>query len=149
MLPVTDNTGDPPGEYNPEGTGGGGGTGTPGIGEPYAGTVVFDFDFNKQESSSVLEIITYANLSSPDDIQFTAYIVLDGVTRQTCIANIILDTRSSNGRIPLSPFAFIEGIAAGVHNVKFVIRNQEVDNVPLTLLPGATIKVTELKQGAR
>lgn len=111
-------------------------------------TTIFELNFNKQEASSALEVLVYATISSPDDIQFNGYIVIDGVTQQVSTANIILDNSQSRGQIPLTPFAYIRNIAAGVHNIKFIMENTETDNVTLTVRSGATIKVTEYKQGA-
>lgn len=111
-------------------------------------TTIFSVNFNKQEASSTLRVLVYANMISPDDIQFVGYISLDNTIVQTCSGNIVLDGQSSNGKIPLSPFAFLTGVSAGAHNISFSMDNLETDNVSLTILPGATIEITELKQAA-
>lgn len=112
-------------------------------------TTIFDLNFIKHENSSSLRILVYANIYSPDDIQFTGEIVLDGNSIQSCYTNIILDTQNSQGQMPLSPFAYLPGIGSGTHNIKFIVTNNEVDNVNLVIRSGATIEVSELKQGAR
>jgi hypothetical protein len=90
----------------------------------------------------------FANVSSPDDLQFTGSIAVDGVVAQTSTVNIILDTANSNGQMPITPFAFLTGIAVGQRTVTFSLTNNEVDNISLTVLAGSTIKVNELRKGS-
>ena len=109
---------------------------------------VATLSFEKLDSDSVLELQFFANVSSPDDIQFTGGFLIDGTQVQTCIANIILDTRTSSGRMPITPFAFIAGVSAGSHIVAFNVINNETDNVSLTVLAGSTLKVVELRNAS-
>ncbi|MBD8547892.1 hypothetical protein [Sphingomonas sp. CFBP 8760] len=110
-------------------------------------TTIFDESFDKDDNDSALRVLVYATLYSPDDIQFTGYILLDDAIKQVCPANIILVDRQA--QIPLTPFAYLEGVSAGRHNIKFVVENQEADNVLLTIKAGATLEVAEIKRGAR
>jgi hypothetical protein len=110
-------------------------------------TTVFDINFNKQEPDSALEVIVFATMYSGDDIQFVGYILLDDNIVQQCQANIILV--SGNAQMPLTPFAYLTGVSAGSHNIKFSVQNLENDVPNLTVKAGATIKVTELKRAAR
>jgi len=110
-------------------------------------TTIFDENFVKDDHDSTLRVLVYGNLYSPDDIQFTGYILLDGNIAQVCPANIILV--NGQAQIPLTPFAFLENVSAGPHNIKFVVENTEQDNVILTMQAGATIEVVEIKQAAR
>jgi len=133
------------------GDGGGGGTGgpttTPTTPAGLPGTAIFELNFNKHEASSVLEILAYASVRSPDDLIFTAYLGIDGQVYQQSSVNIILDNTSSKGAMPICMPQFIGGVGAGNHTVTFSIRNLEPDG-PLTVLAGSTIKITEMKQGA-
>jgi len=110
-------------------------------------TTIFDETFTKDDNDSALRVLVYATLYSPDDIQFTGYILLDGIIKQVCPANIILVDRQA--QIPLTPFAYLTDVAAGQHNIKFVVENTEQDNVVLSIKAGATLEVAEIKQGAR
>lgn len=122
----------------------GGGGGTP---EDIGFEAVFDIDIVKEEATSILKILIYANLASGDDLQFHALIALDDITIQTTGANMIFDNVSSAARAPMVMFAYEEAVPAGTHNVKVYFVNNEPDSA-LTIEQGATIEITELKNAA-
>ena len=125
------------------GTPGGGGAGS----SINTGTSIFSLTFNKHEASSVLEVLAYASLTSPDDLQFTAYLTINGTIYQAGRVNVVLDNQQSKGAMPITLPTFATGLPAGNQSIVFSIHNQEPDGA-LTVLAGSTIKVTELKQGA-
>jgi len=134
-IPTTD---------DPGGSGGSGGTG----GGSFApGKTIFQATFNKTEASSLLRILAYASVQSPDDIQMFGYVFIDGDLYQQAAVNIVLDNQNSRGAIPLTLPAFVSGIAAGPHTIVFSIRNREPDGA-LTVLAGSTIEIAELKRAA-
>jgi hypothetical protein len=125
---------------------GGGGTG--GGGSSFgAATTIFQATFNKTEAASALRVIAYASVQSPDDLQFFAYLFIDGTLTQVATANIILDTQASRGAMPITLPAFVTGLAAGQHTITFSIRNREPAGA-LTVLAGSTMEIAELKQAA-
>lgn len=109
--------------------------------------VIFDINFTKQEASSLLEVLVYANLASVDDLIFTAYLSVDGITRQNCTVRMIFDLNNSQATMPVTIPMFQSGLPAGVHRITFSIINNEPDG-PLTLQQGAVIKITELKSAS-
>jgi hypothetical protein len=141
-LPAPD---DPP----PDDGGGGGGTPTP-TPPPSGvfGTPIFDLYFNKHEASSILECMAFCNCSSGDDLQFTAYLWVDGQLAQYSSVNMILDNQSSQARFPVTIPMFASGLPAGNRRVQMTIRNLEPQSA-LTVVGGATIKITELKRAAQ
>lgn len=108
------------------------------------GTQIFNLLFVKKDASSILEVLVYANLASGDDLQLIGYLLLDGVVRQTSVANIILDTQNSKGQMPLTIPAFLTGVPAGSHSIAFSILNREPDS-PLLVRAGTAIKISELR----
>lgn len=133
-------------EYPPDigdgGTPGGGG------GEANIGTSVFNLSFTKQEDSSLLKVSVYASLSSPDDLQFIAYVTIGGTIRQVMPVNLIFDSFNSKAQDGKTLTTFVNGLAAGQYDVIFSIRNQEPDG-PLTVKAGAVMEIIELKNAAR
>jgi hypothetical protein len=134
---------------DPGGDGGGGGGTVPGNNEPIntsqLGTVIFDENFVKQDADSVLRIMCYASLFNPDDLIFLAYVVVDGVVKQSSTTNLVFV--GGNAQMPITLPAFISGLSAGAHNIKFSIRNREKDGT-LQVLAGATIEISEIKRAA-
>lgn len=125
---------------NPGGGGGGGGGG---------GTIaVFQFPFTKHEGDSLLKVLVYAGLSSPDDLQLTGFVSVDGVVRQATPINLVLDNQNSKAQAPMTMPFFIEGLAAGDHEIVFSVTNSEPDG-PLTVRRGAYIEIVEIKRAAR
>ncbi len=104
--------------------------------------------FTKEDASSLLEVQCFAKASSPDDLQFAASIYVDGNLVDTTDVNLVFDNQGSQGRMPITPFAFLAGIPAGSHTVAFRVTNNEVDNVALTIRAGSTLKVNELRKGS-
>ena len=114
---------------------------------PRGSTVqVVSLTFTKEDASSIIEITFNGDFSSTDDLQFVGTIQIDGVTIKSTRTNIILV--SANAAMPITPFAYATGIAAGERTVTFVVQNAEADNVPLTIGAGSTIKVVELRKGS-
>lgn len=137
---------------DPGGDGGGGDGSNPPSQPPTTnagipGRTVFEFGIYKDEASSVLRILAYASLVSPDDIQCTGYLGIDGQVYQQMAVNLVLDNKQSKGAMPITMPAFVPGVAAGNHTITFSIRNLEPDGA-LQVLAGSTIEVTEIKQGA-
>lgn len=139
MLP---NPSDDPG--GPGGTGGGTGGGG---GSFVAGTTIFSATFTKTEADSALRVIAYASVQSPDDLQFFAFLTIDGNLYQQASINIVLDTQQSRGAMPVTLPAFVTGLGPGAHAIGFSIRNREPDGA-LTVLAGSTIEIAELKRAA-
>lgn len=138
-------------EISPDDPVGGGGDpgdgGEPPAGYVPVGTPIFTLSFAKDDPDSVLRVLAYAAVSSGDDLQFTAFLTIDGTIYQAGRVNVILDNQQSNGAMPITLPAYIGGLSAGTHSIVFSIRNQEPDSA-LTVLTGSTIEITELKQGA-
>lgn len=109
---------------------------------------VVSVTFVKEDADSILEVQMFANISSPDDLQFSGAIAVDGSVVQPVAVNIVLDNSNSQGRMPITPFAFVTGIAAGQRTVTFTLTNNETDNVALSVLAGSTLKVVELRKGS-
>lgn len=126
---------------------GGGGTGGGTGGGRVIGTTIFQATFNKVEANSTLRILAYASLQSPDDLQFSGYITIDGNLWQTGTVNLVLDSQRSAGAMPMTLPAFVAGLPAGNHTIIFSIRNLEPDGA-LTVLAGSTMEITEMKRAA-
>lgn len=110
---------------------------------------VFTLPFVKEDVDSVLEIQAFLNAKSLDDLQFDITIQIDGMVMQGVPGvNLILDTGSSQAQTPITPFVFASGIAAGEHVITVKAYNREVDNVPLTVQLGSTLKVVELRKAS-
>ena len=142
-IPIQDDPGTDPGDG---GGGGGGGGGAPGVGDygGNTGTAIFNVNFYKHDTSSLLKILVFASVASPDDLQFVAYVLVDGTVRNTGVTNMIFDNTNSNGRCTVTVPAYLPGISAGNHNIVFSIRNQEPDGA-LQVLPGASLEIEEVK----
>lgn len=126
------------------GDGGGGGTYPSGP----VGTGIFDLYFNKHETSSVLKVQAFCNVSSNDDLQLDAYLYVDGVLNGYSSVNMILDNRNSAARFPLTIPMFAKGLPAGSRHIQLTIRNLEPDS-PLTVRAGAMIEISEMKRAAQ
>jgi len=137
--------GDYPG-IGDDGDGGGGGGGSPGPG--YTGTPIHNVTFKKDLADSTLRVLVYANVWSDDDIQFIAYLTIDGIVRNISTENIPLDSLNSKGKMSLTLPAYVSGLAAGDHNIVFSMISAEVDHIPMYVQPGCTLEITELKQAA-
>lgn len=110
---------------------------------------VFTLVFVKEDTDSVLEIQSFLNAKSPDDLQFDLTIQIDGMVMQGVPAvNLILDSRDSQAQTPITPFVFASGIAAGERTITVKVRNRENDNINLTIQTGSTLKVVELRKGS-
>lgn len=133
------------------GIGDGGDTGTPGGGGGGGvgniGTAVFEVPFTKQQDESILKVLVYASLASPDDLQLIAYVTIGGVVRQVTPINLIFDSLNSRAQDAKTIPTFVTGLPAGQHDVIFSIRNQEPDGA-LTVKAGAYIEITEIKRAA-
>lgn len=111
---------------------------------------VLTVNFTKDEDGSALKLQFFGMFWSPDDLQFSGAFVVDGATSYSAgQVNIILDNNASQGRMPITPFLYLEGISAGPHTITFSIYNGETDNVPLTVKAGSALEVLELKGPAR
>ncbi|WP_242095502.1 hypothetical protein [Sphingomonas sp. CROZ-RG-20F-R02-07] len=117
------------------------------IGQNQTANVV-SVTFVKEDDSSVLKMVLFANCYSPDDLQFIGNILLDGNSVQAARVNIVLDTQTSQGEMPITPFKFLTGVSAGQHTVTFTMQNTNVKNLSLTIRGGATLEVTELRKGS-
>lgn len=110
---------------------------------------VWSLPFVKEDTDSALEIQAFINAKSPDDLQFDITIQIDGMVMQAVPGvNLILDTGSSAAQMPITPFVFATGIAAGAHTISVKAYNRETDNVALTIQVGSTLKVVELRKGS-
>ncbi|MEH3098881.1 hypothetical protein [Sphingomonas adhaesiva] len=110
-------------------------------------TTVISLTFHKDEPGTTLKITFFGMFGSPDDLQFTGAFLVDGATSYLAgSANLILDNQSSQARMTMTPFLFLEGLSAGDHTVAFTVTNQELDNIELTIRAGSVLEVTELKQ---
>lgn len=105
--------------------------------------------FNKHEASSTLKIQFYGMFWSQDDLQFSNTIVIDGaVAYPAGTVNMVFDQQNSAGRQTITPFLYLEGLAAGQHFIDFQVYNGETDNIALTVKASSALEVVELKQGA-
>ena len=127
------------GDPVPPGSGGGGGGGNV--------TAIFQLSFTKQQSESLLKVLVYASLVSPDDLQLTGYVSVDGIVRQSTPINLVLDNQNSRAQAPMTMPFFLEGLAAGQHQIVFSVANNEPDG-PLTVRRGAYIEIVEIKRAA-
>lgn len=110
---------------------------------------VLSLVFVKEDTDSALEIQSFLNAKSPDDLQFDLTIQIDGMVMQGVPAvNLILDSRDSQAQTPITPFVFASGIAAGERTITIKVRNRESDNINLTIQAGSTLKVVELRKGS-
>ncbi len=109
---------------------------------------VASITFVKEDEDSILEVQMFANMKSVDDLQFDTTILCDDMVMQQSQVNIVLDNQSSAGQMPITPFAFITGIAAGTRTISFKVYNREEDNANLTVQSGSTLKVVELRKGS-
>lgn len=110
---------------------------------------VWSLPFVKEDTDSALEIQAFINAKSPDDLQFDITIQIDGMVMQAVPGvNLILDTGNSQAQMPITPFVFASGIAAGPHTISVKAYNRETDNVALTIQVGSTLKVVELRKGS-
>ena len=110
---------------------------------------VFELSFIKEDTDSAIELITFLNAKSPDDLQFDVTLQIDGMVMQAVPGvNLILDTANSQAQMPITPMTIVSGIAAGQHTVSVKVYNRETDNVPLTIQVGSFLKVAELRKAA-
>ena len=114
-----------------------------------ATTSIVSLVFTKDEAASEIKLQFFGMFSSPDDLQFSGAFVIDGSTSYAAgSVNIVLDTQNSQGRMPITPFLYLSGLAAGQHTIDFTVYNAEVDNFALTVKAGSALEVIELKKGA-
>lgn len=128
----------------PDDPGGGGG----GYPSGPIGTGVFDLYFNKHEASSILKVQAFCNVSSNDDLQFDAYLYVDGSLAGYSSVNMILDNRNSAARFPVTIPMFARNLPAGNRHIQLTFRNLEPDS-PLTVRAGAMIEISEMKRAAQ
>lgn len=133
---------------DPGGDGGGGGGGGGTTPPSSYGTIVFDFNFTKQDAASALDFIVYLNVYNLDDLQFGAFLFLDETLIQVGNNNFVFDKTNSKATGTMTLAGIFEGIAAGVHNCRLRVKNRETEG-PLVVYAGSLIKITELRQGAR
>ncbi len=111
----------------------------------YTGQLI-TMTFDKVEAASDMELLFYAHFVAEDDIQFDCRFIIDGVSRHTEPANLILV--DSNAELTITPFRFFRGLSAGQHTISIEIYNREADNRRLTVTAGATLKCTELRRAS-
>jgi hypothetical protein len=122
---------------------------------------VFSISFEKEEADSLMEAVMYGVFQTTDDLIYDAHFLIDGVTQTpNQRVNLVLGgngpmngyDQSSGGSSPMTPWAFIEDLPAGMHTVAFRVMNKEPDsyagNGNMNILTGAVMKITELKKGA-
>ncbi|MEG3089495.1 hypothetical protein [Sphingomonas sp. PB4P5] len=108
---------------------------------------VFHATFVKEDNDSVLKVQTFLNLQSGDDLQCDVSIQCDGmVMSQAQRINLILDNTNSQAQAPLTPFVHISGILAGTRTITVKVYNREVDNIPVSVVAGSAIEITEMRK---
>lgn len=115
---------------------------------PYNTTAdVISFVFDKVDADSVLKVQMFAQADHADDLIFTGEIVVDGNVAQTARVRMPFDNSNSRGSVPITPFAFVSGIAPGSHTVTFRLRSLDTEG-PTYVRAGSTLEVTELRRAA-
>lgn len=115
---------------------------------PYNTTAdVISFVFDKVDADSVLKVQMFAQADHADDLIFTGEIAVDGNVAQTARVRMPFDNSNSRGSVPITPFAFVAGIAAGSHTVTFRLRSLDTEG-PTYVRAGSTLEVTELRRAA-
>ncbi|QXT34341.1 hypothetical protein KV697_10895 [Sphingomonas sanguinis] len=110
---------------------------------------VVQIAFVKDDNDSDLKVQFFGMFWSPDDLQFAGSFVVDNNTAYPAgSVNIILDSKDSQGRMPITPFSYLSGIPAGNHTITFQVTNTETDPLDLTIKAGSAIEVIELKKAA-
>ncbi|UYY60098.1 hypothetical protein [Sphingomonas sp. S2-65] len=110
-------------------------------------TTVATLTFTKAEPDSTVKAQFFGMFWSPDDLQFAGAFVVNGNTGYAAgSVNIILDTENSQGRMPMTPFIYLQGLGAGQHTIAFTVLNTETENLALTVKAGSALEVLELKK---